>query len=216
MLSHGGIAGYLVSGKIDNCHSKNIIIQTGGNYGGGIIGYAAGTIIKCTNSGTVIGIADNQGGIVGKISTSITVIECYNSGKIRGKVCVGGIVGDCYSGYGQDISLCHNSGEVKGTDYVGGISGYLGAVNSDPKAKEDKCYNKGRVINTESTEKIGGIAGSIVADANVTNCYFLSGIGVNKGIGGTGDYVDAQNAGAIATNVDLKSYEEFITWIEEQ
>ena len=46
-----------------------------------------------------------------------------------------------------------------------------------------------------------------------------SSIGVARGIGtmrGSGGDLDAQNAGATATNVNLNSYEEFITWIEQQ
>ena len=240
----GGIAGYTnTSSTVSGCNNSGTITVTGDAVGG-IVGLSNSTITDCSNSGKITG-EECTGGIAGYTKTSSTVSDCNNSGEVKGTDCVGGIVGvagsivkqcgntgnvegtyqvggitgGCITKVGQDISLCYNSGEVKGTDCVGGISGYLGALNSDPTAKEDKCYNNGRVINTGNTESIGGIAGEMAADAIVTNCYYLSSIGVARGIGtmrGSGGDLDAQNAGATATNVNLNSYEEFITWIEQQ
>ena len=58
----------------------------------------------------------------------------------------------------------------------------------------------------------------MASNANVTNCYYLSGIGVNQGVGAidSGGDLALQNSRAIATNVNLNSYEEFLTWIENQ
>ena len=95
----------------------------------------------------------------------------------------------------------------------------LGSSNADPSPKEYNCYNKGKVINTANLINItGGIAGSMTANANVINCYYLSSVGVNQGIGsiGEGGDLEAQNREAKVTDIDLKTFDEFIAWIEQQ
>ena len=62
------------------------------------------------------------------------------------------------------------------------------------------------------------LCGLVVWKIVVTKCFYLSSIGVEKGvseINSPGD-LDAQNAEAKATDVDLKSFEEFLEWIEQQ
>ena len=53
-------------------------------------------------------------------------------------------------------------------------------------------------------------------DASVTDCYYLSSIDVNKGIGTINNVVatQEQNDGAQPTERDINSYEEFLVWIE--
>ena len=120
---------------------------------------------------------------------------------------------------GATIENCQNiNTTVVGMQYVGGISGYLGSKGANPTGKEDKCYNKGKVINTANLVSTGGVISSMAEDANVTNCYYLSSIGINQGVGtisGSGDLA-LQNSRATSTNVNLTTFEEFLTWIENQ
>ena len=64
---------------------------------------------------------------------------------------------------------------------------------------------------------MGGIAASVSVGAYITNCYYLSTIGVSKGVStvGNGGDLDAQNREAKSTDEDLKTFEEFLEWIEE-
>ena len=172
------------------------------------MGVSTSTISGCNNGGAITGTG-SVGGIAG---IARTITKCSNTGNISGTETTGGIVGTTEKGVGQDISLCYNSGEVKGANTVGGISGYLGA--KDQKGKEYKCYNKGKVINTSNANSTGGIVGKMPTDASVTNCYYLSSIGVDRGIGTIN--TQEQNDGAQPTEKDINSFEEFITWIEQQ
>lgn len=61
---------------------------------GGIAGVSSGSIIKCTNAGTIgyEHVGYNIGGIAGRISQGY-IAECTNNGKIRGRKDIGGIAG---------------------------------------------------------------------------------------------------------------------------
>ena len=223
----GGVVGYLgKNAKMSNCTNNGNIK---GTYSVGGIAGSATNIIDCTNTGNVRG--DNVvGGIAGICRTIVK--NCSNTGNIIGTgipdsssgTGVGGIVGTCVVAEGQDISFCYNSGDVKLTGeniadtYAGGISGYLGAVDSNPPAKEYKCYSKGKIVVINYPDRNGAIIGHMAVDATVTDCYYLSNVGVDKGVAAVtrnGD-LDEKNAGTHATSVDLKSYEEFIAWIGNQ
>jgi len=183
-----GIFGY--ASDINNITVKNSYIK--GTAGvGGIAGHAASVVKQCSNTGNVTG---------------------------SGNKVIGGIVGRCVSKQGQDISLCYNSGKIKGDEDVGGISGVFGSSNADPEPKEYNCYNKGKVINTTNQSLAGGIAGRMSKGGKITNCYYLENIGVSQGLGGAAneEVYMSQNEEAKSTNVDLKSYVEFIAWIEQQ
>ena len=208
----GGIAGY--ANQTSNCNNTGTV--TGQDYIGGIAGVTqtSGTVTNCHNAGTVTG-QDYIGGIVGTAQNIVT--KCSNTGTISGEGTggTGGIVGSCAKGIPQNVSLCYNSGTVTAKDNAGGISGYLGA--QEYAATETKCYNKGEIKCTEGTI-YGEIIGKMAYDSTVTKCFYLN---KNKSIFGVGAIneggdLEEQRKGAQPTNVDLKSYDEFIKWIENQ
>ena len=176
-----------------------------GIFVGGVIGgiNTSSTVQDCYNTGSING-GDRTGGIVGCAANIVT--KCYNTGTIvsKGINGTGGIVGDCITKVPQDISLCFNTGTVQALENEGGISGYLGAQGY--AAKETKCYNKGKVICTQSNTGRGEIVGKIASDATV------------YGVGTTNDGGDleAKRKGTQKTTTNLNSYEEFLTWIEQQ
>ena len=217
--------------------------EGGYSQAGGIVGAAVSKIINCNNIGNVTGEGNDVGGVVGIASTSSTVQDCYNTGNVTGGNYVGGVVGvavnivtKCYNtgtivskGIGgtggivgtctskpQDISLCFNAGTVQAPEYAGGISGYLGAQGS--AAKETKCYNKGKVICTQSNTGRGEIIGRMASDATVTNSYYFTNETSRYGVGAirTGGDLEAKRKGTQKTTTNLNSYEEFLTWIEQQ
>lgn len=185
---------------------------------GGINGHAnlESSIENCSNTGSIVG-TDYVGGIAGCATSVVT--KCYNSGSISssGNNGVGGIVGDSVTGCGQDISFCYNSGTIIGNGQVGGINGYLGSEGADPTGQLKQCYNRGKIVYNGTGDTYGGIVGKMASDANVLNSYYLSNVGADKGIGAiaTGGDLEAQNANAIATEVDLKTYQEFLEWIKQ-
>ncbi len=210
-----GIAGVAFeSSQITNCYNEGTITGNN-NCVGGISGYAytSSQITNCYNTGTITGNED-VAGIVGLAANIVT--KCYNTGTITGNANVGGIVGDCFAGIPQNISLCYNTGTVKGNKEVGGISGYLGAQGY--AGTETKCYNKGKIIYTGTEENYGEIIGNMGNDATVTKSYYLANDENNYGVGtiNAGGDIEEQRKGAQKTDVDLKTFEEFLSWIEQQ
>ena len=188
-----------------------------GNLVGGVVGCAntSSTIQDCYNTGNVTG-DETVGGVVGCAANIVT--KCYNTGTIvsKGISGTGGIVGDCITKIPQDISLCFNAGTVQAPEGAGGISGYLGAKGY--AAKETKCYNKGKVICTQSNTCRGEIIGKIASDATVTNSYYFTNETSRYGVGAitAGGDLETKRNGTQKTTTNLNSYEEFLTWIEQQ
>ena len=241
----GGVVGYAnESSTISECYNTGKI-NGQGNYVGGVVGMAgeSSTISECYNVGNITG-TNTTGGVVGKALASTTVSECYNTGNVNsyqwaggiaggaaniitkcyntGNVLsmnsagTGGIVGTCVTGNSQKISLCYNDGTIQAQDGVGGISGRLGGEGYAGTAT--KCYNKGRIICTLSEKMKGEIIGNMAYDATVTKCYFMEnseniyGVGAIEGNGN----LEEQRKETKKTTTNLKNYEEFLTWIEQQ
>ena len=210
----GGIAGTIKEkSQITDCYNIGTIM------GNELVAGIAGATVKstqitdCYNTGEITGNEDVAG--IAGLATNI-VTKCYNTGTITGNIEVGGIVGDCFAGIPQNISLCYNTGTVAGKENVGGISGYLGAQGYS--GTETKCYNKGQIIYTGTEENYGEIIGNMGNDATVTKSYYLVNDENNYGVGtiNAGGDIEEQRKGAQKTEVDLKTFEEFLSWIEQQ
>lgn len=116
----GGIAGYADdTTKLLNCRNECIVVSGQSTYPyvsdpesviryvGGIVGYNAGSVTACCNTGTVTGI-DSVGGITG--GGLGTVSDCYNVGTVTASgQNAGGIAGN-----GGTVSYCYNVGTVTG------------------------------------------------------------------------------------------------------
>lgn len=153
----GGIAGYAVNSKIENCQLAGDVY--GDNHTGGIVGLIeSGSIKSCsTNTNSyIIGYTKNTGGIAGTSSAAVT--DCTNNASIEGVTVVGGIVGEAKA---STISGCVNNGTVTATAVsCGGIAGTT-------KASITLCVNKGKISGNGCT---GGIAGKSSA-ANISFSY---------------------------------------------
>lgn len=160
--SVGGIVGKNVGGSIENC-AYHGSISGGGQYGyiGGIAGYASGSILNCSVSGTVTCTLQSinealltgaVGGIVGYTGVS-TIRGCKNNAAVTGNAfSIGGIAGQAIMK--AAISDCVNCGEIRGAQFVGGI---VGRVTASGLRIIDGCTNNGRVSGTTYA---GGIAGT--------------------------------------------------------
>ena len=186
----GGVVGYaLATVSVTNCYNSATVI--GVNYVGGVVGYSAGPIANCHNSGTVCGTGGigAAGGVVGRCYRTVT--NCHNTGSVTGTGSLGGVVGansgtvtNCYntgnvSGSGNGVggvagtntgtvTNCYNTGNVTGSKYTVG-----GMVGANSGGTVTNCYNTGSV--TGSKYYVGGVVGQNGNAGTVTNCYYLTG-----------------------------------------
>lgn len=161
----GSFAGQINGGTIYNCYSSGTVTGLY-DYTGGIVGNAnnMSTIANCGNSCTISGAYYEMGGIAGWAATSY-ITNCYFNGNIIGGFeYTGGIVG---YGFWDTISNCVVTGTINGNRNTGGIIGYL------ENSIVDNCYTTGDVY--AHAEYGGGIAG-FVKESKINNCYSTSAI----------------------------------------
>ena len=169
----GSICGSNEGGTIQNCDSTANVY--GISYLGGICGHSEGDSIieNCYNTGYVYGATRSIGGICG--DNSATLQGCSNVGNVKGKIYVGGIVGQSY-GSGNTIWIkdCYNRGNVIGdTEKIGGIGGYIG------RSLVENCYSQATVSGNTN---VGGICGNGYK-ADFQNAYYDSNLYTGNAIG---------------------------------
>ena len=169
----GSICGSNEGGTIQNCDSTANVY--GISYLGGICGCSEGDSIieNCYNTGYVYGANRSIGGICG--DNSATLQRCSNVGNVKGKLYVGGIVGQSY-GSGNTIWIkdCYNRGNVIGdTEKIGGIGGYIG------RSLVENCYSQATVSGNTN---VGGICGNGYK-ADFQNAYYDSNLYTGNAIG---------------------------------
>ncbi|HZW49997.1 MAG TPA: hypothetical protein VFF80_07710 [Bacillota bacterium] len=168
----GGIAGSIVSAQVNSCGNMasiycNLPVELYsigrelGAWIGGITGSASySDITDCFNSGAVQGFAVAMGGIVGDISSRVSLERCFNTGAISSscEAFVGGIIGSGRAftrGIADEVENsiidCYNLGKISAQNAhgVGGIAGYLLQYH-----RLENCYNVGQLTN-------GSAAGSV-------------------------------------------------------
>ena len=143
---------------------------------GGVAGMAIDNVIikNCYNTGSVSGLGEHVGGVVGdehSNNSSSTITNCYNTGSVSGSGNVGGVVGYANG----TITNCYNTGSVSGSSYVGGVVGNGSATN---------CYNTGSVISS------GDCVGGVVGWGSATNCYNTGSVSGSGNVGGVVGYAD--------------------------
>ena len=209
-----GLFGYL-DGTVQDLNVDESYILGRDNVGG-IAGYVGinGSVISCTNAGTVTGgnaSAGGIGGIAGYVDG--VIIDCLNTGKVDAKnsQAAGGIAGFVNSNAG--VTNSSNTGMIAGTAGVSGLSnsntgigGIAGFVAAD--ANIDGCSNTGTIFTGTVTGSnlgganggIGGIAGSsygLVANSYNTGTVSGTTQGTNGGTGGI--------AGSVSSTADSDS-----------
>ncbi len=130
----GGYVGY--GFQVTGCTNNADITYNGSGWCvGGIAGHICGQISYCANNGTIISNGNDVGGIAGRINNIGRQI-CWNNGltntgDIKGKDNVGGIIGHtirCEDNNNNNHSVIYfnfntNTGRVTGNTAVGGIGG---------------------------------------------------------------------------------------------
>lgn len=212
---------------IKNCHNYGDITCTNGGYTGGIAGLSSSDIEGCTNHGAIKSNGESTGGIVGEQKNAGSIIECTNYGTVASEnttineknygmggivgwirypgdgnfsekiehivvdgceneanvtfngTGVGGIVGMAY--HGITVQNCRVGTEssvvIKGTNMVGGIVGGTQQHENQPHPKEG-CFV--RIIGNSCTCTIdatgdegskGGIIGHLTSESSNDTCY---------------------------------------------
>ena len=188
-LHCGGIVAYvnnpisILNCTVDEDSVFGVTNTTGGSaHVGGLLGrgwYVKAWISNCTNASSITALGLNvyaTGGFVGSISqdSTITVVECENTGAINGGHS-GGLLGFGGDGTYTGDNWVHiensvNSGAIKGQYSAGGLIGSL-SINS-VEYKSDfivsNCFNVGSV---GSDGPCGGLIGHF-GDVNtiIINC----------------------------------------------
>ncbi len=161
------------AGCVYNVTIRNSVVR-GGDAAGGLVAYnrwdGLRYAIKSKNENTAVYSDSLAGGIVGE-ATGGVVSECFNSGRVSGKI-VGGLVGYMdmtYDGSTGIISKSSNQGMVlaSGNDsvYAGGVAGRVRwtTLSAD--------LNSGLVEGSAASGMlmVGGIAGYIDSSMVVTD-----------------------------------------------
>ncbi|MCD7773186.1 MAG: carboxypeptidase regulatory-like domain-containing protein [Ruminococcus sp.] len=178
----------------------NNLSVSGYNYAG-LFGYANGSaviknvMVKGSVSGT-----NYVGGIVGYITSEVTVESCTNIATVSsssGTARAGGVVGSNSSG---TVSNCINASTIA----VDTNSGYTGGLMGQNYGTVINCYNTGNVSNSSNNAfYTGGVVGQ--NNATISNCYNTGDVSGGAGTGGivgrnlSGTVSNCYNTGAISS-----------------
>lgn len=186
--SHNGLFGN-VSGSVSNLTVENSWV-TGGKFTGGIVGLNIGTLENLENLGSVVGIEECIGGVIGKTAQkqyryNSVLKNISNSGIVVGKKNVGGVSG-CAT-YAT-IDGLENSAIIEGEIQVGGV---IGGIGSSSKNDIKNLKNTGDVIGQNF---VGGVSGHCGASVHAsTPSYYCS----ETSTWPCGDFSNASNTGLV-------------------
>ncbi|MBQ6155538.1 MAG: hypothetical protein IJK22_02950, partial [Bacteroidales bacterium] len=201
----GGIAGALEDGQIDSCGNYGNVTASN-DFAGGIAGDCTenGFISNSFNTGLVTAVRDCAGGITGRMHSTADTAVChvltsFNSGYVKGRNQVGGIVGRMFK---QDyFKYCYNTGVVKGVAQVGGLVGEI----EDPTAVSGDSYSAGWV---ESSSMAGAVCGFTSDTTKLQNCHYDKQMCSYKGVneqdvtGVTGHLTDEMTGSSLSSMGD--------------
>ena len=215
----GGVAGKVGRGTTmeDSYNTGNVITNKSTNTGG-FVGRINGSseayskVIRCWNSGDVIGIGNCTAGFIGQIyDEEITLEDCYNLGDVYAEnpnpdkqiLGIGGFAGDL-SGH---AIRCWNAGNVTSNGYgIGGMSGYASGTI-------EYCFNLGDITALSGENKGYGSAGGLwgYGKSTIRNCYNMgtvTGVSDIAGINGQnwgGAIENCYNAGKVVVTGEDKT-----------
>ena len=181
----GGVCGYVDHGSLKNCTNSGAI-QGYVKIGGVVGGTYWSPVSDCVNSGAVTatgafnqnlasqqgyGYGSTTGGVVGWMYTNGAITNCENSGTVKGKGGLGGIVGfaNCNSNASSGVNIrnCTNTGEVisQGTTTGGATKNHnaaVGGIAGSVAAFGAQVTYIGSCVNSANVTTDGVIAGGIV------------------------------------------------------
>lgn len=169
----GGIAGVVYKEGWRNQFARKIVVTD------------SVVIQRCSNEGNVTVTRRTAGGIVGLVAgAAFGILDCENSGQVRGKHEIGGIVGECYA---REVRNCANRGGVEGITQVGGIAGFMALLEKNGIEVVNN-YNTGHV---RARQYGGGIVGEL--SMGIFTGWFLVGISTARSV----TFDNCYNAGIV-------------------
>ena len=192
----GSLAGYMVSGVVNNCYATGDVIDHDSNNSGsvgGLIGSFSNSSIIVKESYADVRVINDYGytgGLIGQAGNGI-VSGCYAAGDVVSySERTGGLIGYNYS----RVVNCYATGDVIGTFSVGGLIG----LNSGDVAF---TYAAGDASgSSESNTNVGGLVG--YNSSGSIEYSFASGKAAgNDRIGGIAGYFDGIMTGCLATGI---------------
>jgi len=180
----GGLAGQADAGSISRCFfagDVNGVESIGGLVGIGgrwiyIPGYGMDdipgpTISESSAQGTVTGVDDCIGGMVGS-TVKGKISGCWCESIVSGEIgsSVGGLVG----GSSSQVSTCRFGGEVYGYRVTGGL------VGSNSGSISGSCCT----ASVSGDRGVGGLVGTATEDSSISDCNFSGAVMGEETIGG--------------------------------
>lgn len=196
-VSGGNFIGGLVginynssNANITGCSSSVVVVASGNQGGGCLVGQNNSKINHCSATGNVRG-SDYLGGLVGRTGTSSKIGTSFASGTVSGGNNLGGLVAenygtvtDCYAtgpvtGTGasvgglvgtnlNSIDHCYASGNAVGGWYIGGLVGSNYSSITDVTATVTDSVAMGSASSIESSAQVGPVCGNNLA--TISNC----------------------------------------------
>ena len=170
----GGMIGRMASTNkttITNCHFSGKVKGASGV--GGLVGAVEETAVlvvsESSATGTVTNTANNCGGIVGLLASSVEVTGCHFDGDMVVSGYGGGIIG----GLGTTVTKCEISRSyTKGTltassAYNGGIIGAAQGAAAGQIVED--CWSSMNIV--AKGQQCGGIAGTTTSGMTIRNCF---------------------------------------------
>ncbi len=168
--------GHTISGlKINIISTEQLFVGLFGHMKDGIIRNLGllDSDIYAESTADYDGNAHCVGGIVGQISDTANITNCYNTGNVTGKgslIEVGGIEGGSSSYKTITITDCNNTGRITAlSSYSATAAGIAGHLGSE-RVTVSNCYNQGGIYaESSSYAEAGGIVGWTMG--TLTGCY---------------------------------------------
>lgn len=199
MTSNGANVGGFVGGMADGVLTENTtaaaVTSTGAtNVLGGFVAYAtAGTLTKCSSSGTVTKTTNNGnsiGGFAGMIEGA-TLSECYSTAGITinsvVSEMVGGFIGNVKPATGKTASIqnCYSEGSVNGKGrWTGGFIGYVyRAADNCGNVEIIKCHSSSTVTVAGYAYTAGFIGRTYMKTGStltISKCYSSGNVNSNS------------------------------------
>ena len=164
----GGVAGYASASTISGCNTQFTL--SGVTSVGGVVGNLIGSTIQNTiATGNITASSSNAGGIVAYGTGTSTITGSKHTGDIRGKLYVGGVIGNISSG-SFTIVQSHSKGKITNTgNYTGGVVGY--SAHAGINAMTD-CSHFGDIVGVNF---VGGLVGMINSNTDEAQPYYQLG-----------------------------------------
>ena len=200
----GGLVGQNL-GTISNTFTTGTVIASGSSVGG-LVGYNMGQIKNCNSKSNVTGTI-YTGGLVGMsgtlgmpVTNTVSIINSYSTGTVKGDRVTGGLVGYIDEGI---VTNSYSTSLIQGSkDVAGGLAGYLinGTISNS--------YATGLV---KGTTNVGGLVGLSDTNAKIENSIWnTQTTGQSVGIGDNQGGTDTNNKGL--TTSQMKDPTNWTGW----